>query len=470
MDSFTFTLQPHGGKPMYEQIYEYIAGEMRAGRLRAGEKLPSRRALAAHLRVSQNTVDTAYGMLAAEGYLRAVPKSGFYACALERLSVQPAGAEPEPAQDAPASPPGRDRFLYDFRTDTVDTSIFPYTTWAKLSREVIAGGDCLLNRGDPQGDPPLRRAIAKYLHEFRGVNCSADQIIVGAGLEYLIGLTAQLLRGMGKIALENPGYERTRRIIRNCGGDTVCLPLDRAGLRADSLPGDGVCAAYITPSHQFPTGVVMPIGRRMELLAWACRAPGRYIIEDDYDSEFRYAGRPIPALQGLDQHGRVIYLSTFSKCIAPSIRVAYLVLPQDLLIQYRRVFGAYSSTVSRFEQQTLARFLSEGHFGRHLNRTRLLYRRQRSQLIQSLTGIGLPFEILGGNAGVHFAMRVKNGMAEHELVQRAADCGVRVYGLSEYCMVPVEDLPRSTVVLGYAGFSAADFQRAAALLKQAWMP
>ena len=166
----------------------------------------------------------------------------------------------------------------------------------------------------------------------------------------------------------------------------------------------------------------------------------------------------------------MIYLSTFSKCIAPSIRVAYLVLPQDLLIQYRRVFGAYSSTVSRFEQQTLARFLSEGHFGRHLNRTRLLYRRQRSQLIQSLTGIGLPFEILGGNAGVHFAMRVKNGMTEHALVERAADCGVRVYGLSEYCMVPVEDLPRSTAVLGYAGFSAADFQRAAALLKQAWMP
>ncbi len=464
MEPFTFRLQPQGGKPLYEQIYEYIAGELRTGRLRAGEKLPSKRVLAAHLHVSRNTVETAYGMLAAEGYVRAVPKSGFYALAVERPTSAP--SRQTTATDVP--PPALETYLYDFRTDTVDTSAFPYATWTKLSREIMADGARLLGRGDPQGDLPLRRAIAKYLHEFRGVNCSAAQIVVGAGIEYLIGLTAQLLQGMGAVALENPGYKRTGQIICNSGGSVVYLPMDDAGLRADRLPESGVCAVYITPSHQFPTGIVMPIGRRMELLGWACRAPGRYIIEDDYDSEFRYAGRPIPALQGLDSHGCVIYLGTFSKCIAPSIRVAYLVLPAPLLVRWREKFGAYSSTVSRFEQQTLARFLSEGHFGRHLNRTRLVYRRQRTQLLQALSREGIPFEVPGGRAGVHLLLRVKNGMQQAELVRRAAACGVRVYGLSEYCVQPVENLPKDAVVLGYAGFSAADFDRAAALLGRAW--
>lgn len=467
MEPFTFSVEPQKSKRLYEQIYEYIAREMREGRLEAGEKLPSKRALAAHLRVSQSTVETAYGMLVSEGYLRAVPKSGFYVCALEGADVL--GTDPPLDLPPDPKPSGDRRYRYDFATNTVDTSAFPYATWAKISREVMADGTRLLNPGEPQGDLCLRRAIAKYLHEFRGVNCLAEQIVVGAGIEYLTGITTQLLQGMGAVALENPGYERTGRIIRNSGGEVVCLPLDRAGMRADLLPGEGVCAAYITPSHQFPTGIVMPIGRRMELLAWAGRKPGRYVIEDDYDSEFRYGGRPIPALQGLDRRGRVIYLSTFSKCIAPSIRAAYLVLPPDLLVLYRQKFGAYSSTVSRFEQQTLARFLSEGHFGRHLNRTRILYRKQREFLIQALSQERIPFEILGQNAGVHFLLHVQNGMAENELVQHAAENGVRVYGLSEYCMEPVPGLPESTVVLGYAGFSAEELREAAALLRQAWM-
>ena len=363
MESFTLGLMRGDGAPLYRQLYRHIVEEIASGGLAAGEKLPSKRRLAADLRVSVSTVETAYQMLVAEGYIAARAKSGFTVCRIEKLD-----APVRPAPAAPPEPPAK-RWAYDFGTGSVDTALFPFKTWARIQRETVTAHPELLNHGSRQGDASLRAAIAKYLHAYRGVVCAPEQIVVGAGIEYLVGLLARLFCA-STFAVENPGYPRTAQVLRNNGVRTVFVPVDGDGMTLDALQAGGAQLAYVTPSHQFPTGATMPIARRTELLRWAGAAPGRYVVEDDYDSEFRYDTRPIPSLQGLDQAGRVIYVSTFSKSMAPSMRIGYMVLPVPVLEMYRAEYGVYSSTVSRFEQQTLCRFMEEGHFARHLNRLR----------------------------------------------------------------------------------------------------
>ena len=462
MNPFTLQFEPSKG-PLYLQLYQFLAEEIKEGNLSCGERLPSKKSLMSHLKISQSTVETAYEMLATEGYVRSVPRSGFYVCELEQMETakQSVPLIEETPADEPPSP-----CRFDFRTNAVDTSVFPYSTWSKLFKETIYQNPELLNPGQRQGDFCLREALAKYLHEFRGVNCQPGQIVIGAGIEYLIGLIAQLLNS-SVFALENPGYRRLYRILKNNGRDVCLLPLDGSGMLPGELEDSGADAAYITPSHQFPTGVTMPIGRRMQLLAWARRREGRYLIEDDFDGEFRFQGRPIPSLQGTDRDGRVIYLSTFSKSIAPSIRIAYMVLPPALLEKYRQDFGSYSSTVSRFEQHTLAKFIAAGHFSRHINRTRLIYRQRCGVLTDALEKTGVPMEVIGETAGLHLLLRIKNGMGEQELVERAGKAGVRVYGLSQYYLDGSAP-DSSTVVAGYAGMRDEEIREAAELLKNAW--
>ena len=352
MESFTLGLMRGDGAPLYRQLYRHIVEEIASGGLAAGEKLPSKAPPAADLRVSVSTVETAYQMLVAEGYIAARAKSGFTVCRIEKLD-----APVRPAPAAPPEPPAK-RWAYDLAR-AVDTALFPFKTWARIQRETVTAHPELLNHGSRQGDASLRAAIAKYLHAYRGVVCAPEQIVVGAGIEYLVGLLARLFCA-STFAVENPGYPRTAQVLRNNGVRTVFVPVDGDGMTLDALQAGGAQLAYVTPSHQFPTGATMPIARRTELLRWAGAAPGRYVVEDDYDSEFRYDTRPIPSLQGLDQAGRVIYVSTFSKSMAPSMRIGYMVLPVPVLEMYRAEYGVYSSTVSRFEQQTLCRFMEEG--------------------------------------------------------------------------------------------------------------
>lgn len=450
-------------KPLYQQIYAQFAEDVRAGRLRAGERLPSKRRLAETLRVSVNTVDTAYQMLAAEGYVTAKPRSGFVVRKMETLRpaayTAPSLAEPAPAR----------KYAFNFETASIDTTLFPFKAWRRIQRDVLAGNPDLLNHGHRQGDPELREAIAKYLHEFRGAQCDASQIVVGAGIEYLLGLLARMAGG-AVFAVENPGYARTHRILQNNGARVVFLPLDADGLRADALEQSGASLAYVTPSHQFPTGVTMPVGRRIELLQWAQRAPGRYLIEDDYDSEFRFDGRPLPSLQGLDDGAHVIYISTFSKSIAPAIRIGYMVLPPALLALYREEFGFYSSTVSRFEQQTLRQFITEGYFARHLARLRSAYRARRDALCTELTA-AFPRGMLrmsGTHTGLHLLAQLQNGMTEQALVRAAEQADVHCSGLSAYYYANADTCPPATVVLGYAGMTEQALKQAVARLKEAW--
>ena len=459
MENFTLKLQNEGKKPLYEQLYRHIIGEIETGRLKTGEKLPSKRAVCTHLHISQSTVETAYGMLAAEGYIRAKAKSGYYVSAALVRPVNAGGAVQETVLSERIAAP-----RFDFSTGAVDTGVFPYASWAKLSREVVGGNPQLLQRGEAQGDLAFRQALAEFLREYRGVRCQADQIVVGAGLEYLLNVLVQVLPGDSIYGLEDPGYAAAWQVLRNHGREIRMIPLDGQGMREDRLRESGATVAFVTPSHQFPMGCTMPVGRRAALLSWAAESDDRFVVEDDYDSEFRYASRPIPAMQSLDDGGKVIYVGTFSRSIAPSIRVAYLVLPRRLLPVYEQRLGFAASTVSRFEQQTLAAFLQRGLYGRHLRRAANLYRKKQQMLLEELGKIDGAV-VRGAEAGLHFLLTVP-GKEENWLVERAAQAGVPVRGLSAYCREC--GCPERTLVLGFAGLKPEDISAAARTLREAF--
>ena len=305
-------------KPLYEQLYEYIKEEIRSGRLAAGERLPSKRTLAAHLKVSRSTVEMAYDQLVSEGYIRARERSGYYVRQAERTfavgrRVQRIVPEAEPEPD----------MKYDLRTSGVDTEKFPFTVWARLMRDILSEqGQELLQAGPPQGLYKLRESISRYLYEYRRVDAAPEQIVIGSGTEYLLGLLIQLLGTDQKYAVEDPGYPRVHRVLQNYGIRPELIAVDAEGLDVQSLSASGAQIVHVTPSHQFPTGVVMQADRREQLLAWAGAEPGRYILEDDYDSEFRFYGKPAPALQGMGEPARVVYFYTVAKSLAPSMRIS----------------------------------------------------------------------------------------------------------------------------------------------------
>lgn len=434
-----FTPSFNDKTPLYDQIYRHIVAQIRSGALEAGEMLPSKRRLAEHLGVSLTTVERAYGILTAEGYLEPLPRSGYLVA--PSLAAIPTPPRPE------APPPRKEEALDEcFSTSAVDTSVFPFATWARLSREAVYENPDLLQRGESQGDWGLRSALSDFLHQYRGVNCTPEQVVVTAGLEGAMWILLQLLP-MHRFGLEDPGYTPLRRLMKNLDRAWAPIGMDDKGMRVGELERTMTNAAYVTPSHQFPLGITTPMSRRGELLRWVHAKPGRYLIEDDYDSEFRYASRPIPAMQGMDQGGRVIYVGTFSRTIAPSIRVAYLILPPELLELYHVKFGRASATVSRFEQETLCRFLTSGAYGRHLRRMGNLYRKRRDALCSALEGWG---EIRGDDGGLHLLFTLPERQ-ERDLVDRAAKAGYRVRGLSEFCVGPAP-LP-GTLVLGFAGLS-----------------
>lgn len=445
-----------GKSPLYDQLYRHIVSLIRSGELAEGETLPSKRRLAEHLGISLTTVERAYGLLGAEGFVESVPRSG--------CRVAPSlAAIPAPARPSPPPPLRREELDECFSTSAVDTSVFPFSTWAKLSREAVYENPGLLQRGEGQGDWPLRAALCDFLRQYRGVNCAPEQVVLGAGLESLMWVLLQLLPKT-HFGLEDPGYTPLRRLIKNLDGVWSSIGMDDKGVRVDELERTMTHVAYVTPSHQFPLGLTMTAGRRSELLRWAYARPWRYIIEDDYDAEFRYSSRPIPAIQGMDEGGRVIYVGTFSRTIAPSVRIAYLILPPQLLDRYHAKLGHANATVSRFEQETLCRFLTSGAYGRHLRRAGNLYRKRRDALVRALEGWG---EIRGADGGLHLLFTLP-GREERDLVDRAAKAGYQVRGLGEYCGASTLDPLPGTLLLGFAGLPEGKAEKAVADLREAF--
>lgn len=465
-------LHPENRVPLYEQLYQALAGQIRAGVLAPGRPLPGRRTMAEQLGVSVNTVDTAYQMLAAEGLAESRPRRGFFVQETGGMLYTGARASrPEPASPPAGPAPARAAGPgYDLSTVGVDTALFPARSWGRIQRDLLYNSPSLLQRGEAQGDAELRTAIAGYLATYRGVNCTPEQVVVGAGIEYLLGCLAHLFAG-STAAVENPGYSRARAVLQNSG--IPCLPadIDKNGLTVEGLIGTGANLCYITPSHHFPTGVTMPAPRRAQLLAWAREVPGRYILEDDYDSEFRFDIRPLPSLQGMaGPDGPVVYLTTFSKSLAPGIRIACMVLPLDLLAAYRRDFALYSNTVSRFEQQTLSRFMTGGYFTRHLARMRLTYKKRMEHFTAALTAaLGKDLVIRGRHSGLHLLLTLPGAGGERAMVEAAGREGVFLHGLSEYYLARPELCPPDTVVAGYAALADEDISGAAAALARAWL-
>jgi GntR family transcriptional regulator/MocR family aminotransferase len=452
----TYELKKEPGVPLYEALYRCIRADILSGRLSPGEKLPSKRALAANLEVSKITVEGAYSQLLSEGYIRSEEKVGYYVEAVEHTH-QPAApaAAPQTAQDE----------CIDLTAN--GPAHFPFSVWSKLQRQVMLDlGPALLQPLPNQGLWELRQAIAQHLYAFRGMQVSGENILIGAGTDFLYNLLIQLLGREKCYAVEEPGYGKIRRIYAAGGVTCISAPMDSAGVRPDALGSAQVL--HISPSHHFPTGLVTPLQRRQELLQWAAAGEDRWIIEDDYDSEFRFAAHPMPAMQSLDKRGRVIYMNTFSKTLAPSIRISYAVLPAGLMALFQRKLGFYSCTVPSFEQYTLARFLTSGHFEKHINRMRKFYKTRRNRVLSAIEAcpFGKALTITEENAGLHFLVRVDTVLSDEALVQRCADAGIRVQSLSSYYAETVPPYARRCLVINYSGLSEEQLSRLEKTLQQ----
>ena len=449
----TYELKKSPGVPLYEALYRCIRGDILSGRLQPGQKLPSKRALAQNLEVSKITVETAYQQLLEEGYIRAQEKVGYF---VESVEGHHTGQDVKP----PSQEPPRE-YLLDLTANT--TEQFPFSVWTKLQREVILDyGEALLAPLPNQGILPLRQAIANHLAAFRGMRVHPDNILIGAGTDFLYNLLIQLLGRDKTYAVEEPGYDKIRKIYAAGGVNCVSALLDDKGVRPETLGDADVL--HFSPSHHFPTGLVTPVSRRMELLHWAQQ--GRWIIEDDYDSEFRFDAHPKPAMQSLDRGGRVIYMNTFSKTLAPSIRISYMILPPMLMAQFQKTLGFYSCTVPSFEQYTLARFLERGYFEKHINRMRKVYKARRNNLIAILSKsrIAPLLTIQEQDAGLHFLLKVHTHYSDRELVALLDTLGIRVKALGEYYHDSPQD--QQCLVINYSGIKEERLQKALAEIEK----
>ncbi|OLS33727.1 PLP-dependent aminotransferase family protein [Bacillus sp. MRMR6] len=465
MLEITFNFDYSRVNPLYFQLYLYFKQEILAGKIDPGVRLPSKRKLSQHLGISQNTIESAYGQLSAEGYIESIPRKGIFVKELDQdlltKHTSPSRIVQERMMEA-------EEYRIDFSQGKIALEHFPYSIWRKLTlQSLYEDENSLFLNGDPQGELSLRKEIVNYLYQSRGVRCSPSQILIGAGTQYLLTLLTSII-GRGSIfSMEDPGYHRTREVFKNQGVSLKPIPLDQEGININALIKSKANITYVTPSHQFPNGMVMSIARRMELLKWADEE-GKYIIEDDYDGEFRYKGKPIPSLQGLDHNGKVIYLGTFSKSLIASIRINYLVLPISLLDQYNQHFTVYKQTVSRLHQHTLWLFMKNGYWERHLNKMRTVYRKKQHTLTSSIEKyMGRRVTIHGDDSGLHILLTVKNGMSEKSLIERAKEYKIKVYPTSIYHVLDKSNRDPQ-ILLGFGGLTGEEMEEGICMLKEAW--
>ena len=515
----TYDLRSRGTSSLYEFLYQSIREDIARGRIPCGTKLPSKRNLAQHLDIGVATVTAAYDQLITEGFVRTEQRRGYFVEDVSEFRCKPVtpqfrglnnegeksidsesdardtttegvaadagrrvdgdretGNNPADAVrvDAPAAETSqaieraRDpEYFVDLKANRTSVSLFPATVWGRYMREALSlPSDNLLRSIPFNGLPELRRAIASYLRRTRGMDVSPDCIIIGAGSEYLYGRLLQMLGPTTTFAMENPGYRKFAAISKAFGNPWRPVPIDESGLLVDELEESGADVVHVSPANHFPTGIVMPIKRRLELFEWANSARKRYIIEDDYDSEFRYSGRLIMPLFADDASDKVIYLNAFSKTMVPSLRISYMVLPPKLLARYVDTMSFYSCTVSSFEQYALARFIDEGHLERHINRTRNFYRRQREAVLREIAQSPLAeiSHVEERNAGTHFLLYVRTSLTHDQVRQRGAEQGLNISLFDDYLLRDGDGLSERTtkrfeqysngetaLVLNYAG-------------------
>ncbi|AGK54166.1 MocR-like pyridoxine biosynthesis transcription factor PdxR [Bacillus sp. 1NLA3E] len=445
---------------LYSQLYHWIKKEIEEGRLLPGMKMPSIRQLTTHLKVSRNTVEAAYQQLQSEGYLESVPKSGIWVAEIEKPLLHPLEVEhPIMLECKPSS-----EVLVDFEYGNVDLDKFPLKQWKKcLSDAVDQENNWLFQYSENQGEFELRREISNYLLQSRGVRSVPEQILITAGTQASMALICHLLALREKtVAMEEPGYSGVRSVLEDQGCYIDPVPLEKDGLSVEHIQTSRAKAVYLTPSHQFPFGMVLSISKRMRLLKWAYQTGG-YIIEDDYDGEFRYRGHPIPSLKSLDEHERVIYLGTFSKSFLPSARLSYIVFPPSLMVQYSRKFAAYNQSVSPIIQRAMALFMQTGEFERHIRRMRKMYQRKHQALLRSIEQyMGTQVKIVGEKSGLHILLKLK-GVTAFELIENGLQKGVKVYSPSRFWLNPNTE-GNSYIMLGFGGLSIEEIEKGVRLL------
>lgn len=452
--------------PLYKQLYTYIVNEIINSRLTENHKLPSIRELSRQLNISKNTVETAYQQLSAEGYIYSRAKSGFYVNAIGHIpgyNPQALSTDEDARENCAAAV-----IEYDFSSDYIDQESFNFPIWKKHINKALKDNQQYLTYGSHQGEYVLRKEIARYLRQSRGVVCTPEQVIVGAGVQSLLHILCALLKpSCNSIAFEDPGFQKGRQIFHDHNFNVIPIPLENGAISISLLSQSKAQIVYVSPSHQFPMGSTMPINKRLQLLKWA-HENNSIIIEDDFDSELRYYAKPIPSLQGLNNGNGVVYLSSFSKILLPSLRISYLVLPPNLLAAYEEIRNKYNQTSSTIEQIALAQFMKDGCLERHIRRLRKIYAK-KNQLITEAIHNTMKDKVIvrGKETGLYLLLEIKTSRTTEQIVATAEKTGVKLTPASNY-YIDKSPPEYPQILLFYGGIPKEHIIPAIRTLKKAW--
>lgn len=445
----TYDLSKRNKEPLYVFLYRQIRDDILSGKIAPNEKLPSKRTFAGNLNVGVNTVANAYDQLLSEGYLYSVEKKGYFATDMHQFSdIRINTSEPVKIE----RPEETDYFM-DFRANRINLNNFPISTWNRCMRKAILdGGDALYKTVPYNGIPELRNAISSYLFRNRGMSVNPERIFVGAGTEFLFKRLFELFDKGTNVAIEKTGFKKVAEFADRLNINVRIIPGDEDGMDINALKKNDIELVYVAPANRFPTGKVLPIKRRLELFSWAYEGKERYIVEDDYDSEFRYSGRMIVPMFSEDSKERVVYLNTFSKTMVPSLRISYMILPEELVKRYKETLGFYSCSVSSFEQYALAEFINSGAFERHINRMRNFYKKQRVAILNEFEASPLMkiAEIEEHNAGTHFLLRVKTDLDKEYIYNEGINKELHISFFSDYSLQSEKEDGYITLVINYA--------------------
>lgn len=468
----TINFETLRNKGLAEGIYDEIRNKILQGELKANQKLPSKRSLAQHLNVSTITVQNSYDRLIGEGYVFSIEKKGYFVTDLEKeLNLSNKSRSQGKKIISSSNEKISDEWFADFYNNSSWTKKFPFRLWAHTLRQVLNTEDqSLLSRPAAKGTLELRKQIAFYLEEFKNMKVNPEQIIIGAGTETLCQILTALL-GRDKIyAVENPGYKKISRLFELNGAKSIPIKIDDEGLKISLLEKSNAEIVHLTPSHHFPTGKVMSIKRRISILNWASLKKEHYILEDDYDSEFRFNSKPIASLYAMDKNSKVIYMNTFSKTLSPSIRISYMILPPQLLEKFEKNFSFYSCQVSVFEQYTLAKFIEEGLYSKHIIKMKNYYRSIRNELITCLnkSRISSVCKIHEEEAGLHFLLEIqKNPLDSEKILAKLSKEKIRIPLLTDYYYTNERKKLPLTFIINYSGLKKELIAETVARLEKA---
>ncbi|MDY2960076.1 MAG: PLP-dependent aminotransferase family protein [Hornefia sp.] len=461
----TYSFANIGSDSLYIHLYKCLKNDILSGVLSPGTKLPSKRSFAKNLGISVITVESAYEQLIAEGYVYSIAKKGFFIADMQegskvsQILIEDIRKKPEDSEE---------KYIADFTSNATLSAHFPFSIWSKLLRDVLNDFQKgIMDNAPSGGTVELRDSISKHLHAFRGMHVNPSQIIIGAGTENLYSQLVQLLGRDKCYGVEDPGYMKISKIYKSNAAKCKFIHFGEDGIDISDLERQKINVAHTSPSHHFPTGVVTPISKRYELLGWASKSDDRYIIEDDYDSEFRLVGKPIPTLQSIDTTEKVIYMNTFSKSLSSTMRISYMVLPKSLVTLYYEKLAFYTCPVTTLTQYSLARFIDRGYFEKHINRMRTFYRKQRDFLVSQIRNskINEFATISEEDAGLHFILKLNIKCDDDEFIKRMERRRIKISALSEFCH-NVEEKSEHCFVMNYSSLTLEQIREAVSEIVQ----